>query len=126
MTRLIVACDFNGVIHDHRDRVKGSCCADDPDIPGAIDWLKATSEKFDIVLVSASFARAEFVSSAKVWLAAKGIPREWLVPVYPGRNRITLTPFKPPCLLFVDDRAFFFQGRFPTVKEIETFKPWNR
>jgi hypothetical protein len=125
-TRLIVACDFNGVIHDHRDGPKDKVDPASPAIPGAIDWLKAVSEELDVFLVSASFAKSPYVTSARAWLTAQGIPADWTTPVVVGRSRITLTPFKPPCLLFIDDRGFCFRGEFPEVEDIKRFVPWNR
>lgn len=34
--------------------------------------------------------------------------------------------FKPPAHLSIDDRALTFQGAWPTIEEIDAFKPWNR
>lgn len=124
--RLIVAVDFNGVIHDHPPGFKGKCEPGSPAIPGAIAWLKEIAEEYDVFLVSASFSRADFITAAKAWLEATGIPRPWMMPVLTGRSKLTLTPFKPPCQIFVDDRGFCFQGEFPSVSEIKAFKPWNR
>ncbi len=124
--RLIVAADFNGVVHDHRESQKGFCEPGSPEIPGAVQWLKDLSEEFDVFLVSASFERSQYITAAKAWLAARGVPTPWMAPMLVGRSRITLTPFKPPCLMFVDDRGFHFRGEFPTIAEIKSFKPWNR
>ena len=122
---LILAADFNGVIHDHQGKA-GFCEAGSPEIPGAITWLKEISETYDVFLVSASFSKAPFVVAARAWLEAKGVPRPWLTPVPVGRSRITLTPFKPACVMFIDDRGFQFVGTFPTLEAIQAFKPWNR
>jgi len=125
-SRLIIAVDFNGVIHDHRDGVRGFCEPGSPAIPGAIDWLSSMCDTFDVFLVSASFAKADYILAAKKWLAVQGIPLAWSIPQYPGRSRLTLTPFKPVSLIFLDDRGVCFRGTFPTVNEIKSFKPWNR
>ena len=122
----IIAVDFNGVIHDHRDGQKGFCDADSPEIPGAIEWLKEISESFDVFLVSASFSRAPYILAAKQWLNAHGVPLAWMASVAIGRSRITLTPFKPCCTIFLDDRAMTFRGTFPTKEFIKGFRPWNR
>src|SRR5258708_3047090 len=100
--RLIVAVDFNGVIHDHKESQKGFCEPDSPEIPGAVEWLKSISDWWDVFLVSASFERSQYVTAAKAWLEARGMPRPWMAPMIVGRPRFTLTPFKPPCLMFVD------------------------
>jgi len=125
-SKLTIGVDFNGVIHDHRDGARGFAEAGSPEIPGAIDWLRAISEEFAVVLVSASFARSPSVHAARSWLESKGIPRAWTSPVLVGMPRIAMSPFKPACVMFIDDRAFHFCGQFPTVDEIRSFKPWNR
>jgi hypothetical protein len=32
---------------------------------------------------------------------------------------------KPPAFVGIDDRVLTFKGVWPTVEEIQNFKPWN-
>ncbi len=127
---LIIGVDFHGVICDHPEKSKGLTEPDWPAVPGAIDWLKSITERFDVHLVSARFSRpgregADAISKARHWLSLRGIPPIWTMTIE-GPARIWLTPFKPPCSLWIDDRAWCFRGTFPTADEIDSFRPWNR
>lgn len=127
---LIIGVDFHGVIVDHPPQSRGLTEPRWPEVPGAIDWLQVVTERFNVHLISARFSRsgregAEAVRAAKDWLVQHGIPLLWMTPVL-GQPRIWLTPFKPACSLWIDDRAWCFRGAFPTVEEIESFRPWNR
>jgi|SRR5947209_6291582 len=132
MLRLTVAVDLHGVLCAHPEGSKGATEPDWPEVPGAIDWLKALSARFAVVVVSARFARpgregAEALAAARYWLWRRGVPMAWMLPGERGEPaRITLAAFKPPCHLWIDDRAWTFDGRFPTDAEIDSFKPWNR
>lgn len=127
---LAIAVDFHGVIVAHPEGAKGATEQDWPEVPGAVAWLLAITERFNVHLVSARFSRpgrggADAVAAARQWLAAHGVPTLWMTPVN-GIPRIWLTPFKPACVLWIDDRAYCFRGTFPTEEEIAAFRPWNR
>ena len=34
--------------------------------------------------------------------------------------------FKPPAVMTIDDRSMTFNGVFPTLDAIASFKPWNK
>ena len=34
--------------------------------------------------------------------------------------------FKPAAFMTIDDRAVTFTGLFPSIEEIQAFKPWNK
>ena len=128
--KLIVAVDFGGVIHSYTSGWQGIEVVADAPVPGAIEWLESMSEKYAVYIVSSRFdgdgSRGAATKAVSDWLVKYGIPRPW-ISVDPDRSgRIVLTPLKPRCIAFVDDRAFRFEGVFPTVKEIESFKPWNK
>jgi hypothetical protein len=40
-------------------------------------------------------------------------------------NEITFPDYKPPAHVTIDDRVICFTGSFPSIEEIENFKPWN-
>lgn len=131
MGRLIVAVDLHGVICDHPPAGKGATEPDWPEVPGAVEWLLSTSARYDVHVVSARFSRggqegAEALAAARAWLIAHGVPSAWMLPIGGRMPRIWLSAHKPPCLLWVDDRGFCFRGAFPSVEQIESFRPWNR
>lgn len=128
----LVAVDFHGVICAHPEGSRGLTEPEWPEVPGAIEWLKAAAARWRIVIVSARFSRpgiegANALSLARHWLKLRGVPIDWMIPGEDGEpQRIAFSAYKPPCHLWIDDRAWAFAGRFPTDAEIESFKPWNR
>ena len=51
--------------------------------------------------------------------------KEWLSKfmVY-DQDDIHFPTQKPPAYLTIDDRAICFKGTFPSVQELDNFKPW--
>jgi hypothetical protein len=41
-------------------------------------------------------------------------------------SQIKFPLFKPPALVTLDDRAIQFEGEFPSLDTLRSFKPWNR
>lgn len=41
-------------------------------------------------------------------------------------RQITFPLWKPPAHVTIDDRAITFNGMFPSLIELASFKPWNR
>lgn len=107
-----ICLDFDGVLHSYKSGWTGlDNIADDP-VPGA----KETCEKlielgYNLVILSTRFNedhnKSDFTSNsstgkraAKDWLKKHGFPEMKLVTT------------KPPASLYVDDRAFRFNGDF--------------
>lgn len=126
-----ICVDFNGVMHDHRNAPKGIVLPDSPAIPGAIEWAIKASEHYRLVFLSARFGAPgvdgfEARKAAALWLIAKGIDRSQITHQPDFRGRYVIASVRPPCHITIDDRAWRFDGRFPTVEEIAEFRPWNR
>lgn len=41
-------------------------------------------------------------------------------------DQIQFPTAKPPATLTIDDRVICFKGIFPSIEEIQQFKPWNK
>jgi len=62
--------------------------------------------------------------------------REWLytyadgiwypAPGFVGLEEVKYTYEKVPALIYIDDRAWRFEGVFPTLQQIHQAKPWNK
>jgi hypothetical protein len=130
--RLTIGVDFHGVIVDHPAGSHGATELHWPEVPGALEWLRTISERFDVVLVSARFARPEpegkaGITAAMQWLQMHGAPTHWFyADDEGGPPRVRLTGLKPACVLWIDDRGYCFRGRFPSARDVEAFTPWNR
>lgn len=124
--RYTVAVDFDGVIHRYDSPWTKAHHIPDGPVEGAIEWLNETIQKMDIVI---------FSTRCKTWIGRWAV-RRWLRkhagtlyhegPGYRGIEDVTLSYEKPPALVYIDDRAFRFEGTFPSISEIHRLKPWNK
>jgi len=114
-----LAVDFDGVIHSYKQPWKGPAVIPDPPIPGAIEWLRAASERFQIMIFSARCNSDEGITAMINWLRSWGVPDAVL-------KEFIFEPGKPSAFAFIDDRAIQFLGDFTElpVTDLGKFKPW--
>jgi hypothetical protein len=123
--RYTVAVDFDGVLHSYVTPWVNTHTIPDAPIPGAAEWLAATIQKFDVVI---------FSTRCKTWRGRRAV-RRWLrehcgtlwyeSPAYRGVEDVRLSYEKPPALVYIDDRAWRFEGVFPTPEQIHRARPWK-
>lgn len=113
--RKTIAIDFDGVLHAYTTPwTKPEEIHDEP-VPGAVEWVTEACSRFEVVVYS---VRAETVpgrEAMKAWLIRNGFPRDVLV-----------MHEKPKAIVYIDDRAWRFEGTFPSLDDVAAFKPWNR
>ena len=56
--------------------------------------------------------------SIREWLMTNGLTGEEV-------ESLRITNEKPPAILIIDDRAFKFEGMFPTRHYLDNFQPWK-
>lgn len=116
--RWTVAVDVDGVIHSYTSGWQGADVLPDPPVPGAIEWLEAITEDFDVAVCSTRATSLEGCAAIESYLRENGLSER-------AMNRIRIEPGKPPALLYVDDRAWRFTGdNFPTADEVHKARPW--
>jgi hypothetical protein len=131
--RPTICVDFDGVLHAYTSGWKGATVIPDGPTPGAIKWLcdladpLRDEDAFKIVVQS---SRA---SSFWGWLAVRRWLRRQIFEHY-GCDMvraddiyasIKVTSKKPAALVYVDDRAWRFDGKtFPTHDELRAHRPW--
>ena len=122
-----ICVDFDGVIHSYESGWQGWECIPDPSVKGAITWLYHMSKAYDVCIFSTRSQSPEGIA------AMRNAIERWALEMYmTGQElkdflgRLRFPTNKPPAVLTIDDRAFCFQGTFPTKEEIEAFKPWNK
>lgn len=125
-----IAVDFDGVLHAYTTPWIAPDVIPDPPVPGAIEWLRAMDKRFDIVILTTR-ARPQAVegredeglvdgcAAVKGWLHEHGMAPE-------ETADILVTCEKVPALVYIDDRAWRFTGRFPMAEEIHRARPWNK
>lgn len=117
--RYTLCVDFDGVLHDFDGRWKGHSSILGEPVKGALEWLACVTVDYDVVILTTRGATVLGQEAVKRWLERYGFPEESL-------GELVVTDEKPPALLYIDDRAWQFEGTFPTAHEIDTFRPWNR
>ncbi len=132
-----VCVDFDGVVHGYQSGWKGAVIIPDPPVPGAIAWLVGMSEdeRFELCIYSSRSKEPHAIECMKVWLhehlqkhAIEGGMGPMDAEEWAGRvlNRISFPTQKPAAVMTIDDRAFCFEGTFPSADWIANFKPWNK
>jgi hypothetical protein len=143
---IVVSVDFDGVIHKYSEGWKTGEIYDEP-VEGAIQWLLEMDKEVHVIIHSSRLPKQ--ADSMRRWLdyyirkETKGreIPSweseeepwyvrgddEWSLIDCLADTGISFSDGeKPRAHISIDDRAFTFQGTFPSYKEIAEFKPWNR
>jgi len=118
--------DFDGVIHSYASEYQGACVIPDPPVPGAFEWLTRTVEyndaegnTFTICIYSSRSKEPGAIEAMKAWFEKHGLSRSTF-------DRLEFPTQKPPAFLLIDDRAFRFEGVFPTQEWIIDYKSWVR
>lgn len=108
-----IAVDFDGVLHSYTTPWSSSVYIPDPPIPGAMEWLVEIAEDFNVVIHTTRGLTEEGQIAVMEWIFR--------------RTGLTLpvTAIKPPALVYIDDRAWRFEGKFPSKNDIHNARPWK-
>lgn len=113
-----IALDFDGVLHSYTSGWKGSDIISDPPVPGMVEAChRLLAEGFHLSVISSRARYPEGIRAMEQWLVTHGFPA------------MDITSEKIPALLYVDDRAFRFNGDpAPMLNLILStdLEPWNR
>lgn len=133
---LILCIDFDGVLHSYINGWQGARRISDPPVPGAIDWLRSLLSDTECVCAMAPRYLefdVQIYSSRSKYFGGRRAIKKWLEKEFEKsgyyKQLVELIKFpskKPSAHLFIDDRAFTFKGKFPSVEEMKKFKPWNK
>lgn len=127
----ILCLDFDGVLHSYSSGWQGAGVASDPPVDGAAEFLFAAIQRFRVAIYSSrskSFAgRAAMRRYVKrhfetsLTFASGEFPQvDWL------SEAIEYPWFKPSAFITIDDRALTFDGTWPALDALASFKPWNK
>ena len=119
-TKKTLCVDFDGVIHSYVSGWQGADVVSDPPVKGALSWLhEMLCQGFDVCVYSSRSKEPGGVEAMRAWLEAHGLPTSTL-------DALRFPTEKPAAYLTIDDRAFRFEGDFPSAEWINRFKPWNK
>lgn len=113
-----IAVDFDGTVHAYTSGWLGYDVIPDPPIDGALGFLCRAVEVYDVTIFSRRALTDIGRRAMHAWFVAHGLPDDVLA-------QLTITCVKPKAGIYIDDRAWRFVGVFPTIEEIEAFKPWK-
>jgi len=113
-----IAIDFDGVLSDYTGW-KGHGAPFDPPVDGALQAIRDYKDAgFDVCIHTSRADSGKSVSRLTRWFMDHGLERRYL-------EGLTITNEKPPAIIYIDDRAWCFTGRFPSVEELKNFKTWK-
>lgn len=114
-----IAIDFDGVIHSYTSGWQGVEIIPDPPVPGAIEFVCEClgREGVEPVIYSTRAETPRGRYAIRTYLEAHGLPPE---------SVFRVTAEKPKAIVYIDDRAWRFDGLFPYLPHVLNFKPWYR
>ena len=118
MSRILLI-DFDGVLHSYTSPWTDEGTISDPPVEGAIEWLRSILKEFEVNIYSSRSKKQAGILAMQAWLKKYGLSNDEL-------NKIGFPIQKLGAFLTIDDRAICFTGKFPTIHEMNSFKPWNK
>lgn len=114
----ILCLDFDGVLHSYVSGWKGAEMIPDPPVPGAMEFLRNAVKHFDVHIYSSRSHQAGGIEAMQQWMMDHG-GLELL-------THIIWPKHKPAAMVTIDDRAIQFDGNWPLIENLLSFKPWNK
>lgn len=121
MARPMTICmDFDGVIHSYTSGWKGGAVIPDPPIMGAFAFLQMMIDdpRFEVCIYSSRSKLPGGIDAMKAWFLNHNF-------LHSALAQMRFPTQKPAAWLAIDDRGMRFQGWFPTLQELEDFRPWK-
>lgn len=148
----ILCLDFDGVLHSYTSGWKGASNIPDPPVPGALEFLVGSLKDFRVCILSSRshqwggrramkrWLRQHLLALAPSWeetptwwqdrIAQTSFADPWGDEVWYATKlvigEIGFPLFKPAATVTIDDRALTFDGTWPALETLRTFKPWNK
>lgn len=120
--KLILCLDFDGVCHMYTSGWKGAAVIPDEPVPGLFKFLCDTVDVFEVNIFSSRSNQEGGIQAMKDWFVAH-LPQHALWHIM---NNLRFPTEKPPAFIGIDDRVLTFAGVWPSVEELQNFKPWNK
>lgn len=123
----LICTDFDGVLHSYLTTWEDNDIIPDPPVAGAMRWLVEMefTDGFQVVIYSGRSRTKMGIEAMKDWIKLH-IQEACMGDHAHARtvNNLVFTNTKPPAFLTLDDRAICFRGTFPSIQELENFRPW--
>ncbi len=110
---------LDGVINPYQTRFVAIDDIPDPPVPGSLEFIrKALDDGFQVYIFSTRNRDDRGKRAIHRWLIEQGLEDSYL-------NRLSFPEDKPIAKVYIDDRAWEFNGEFPELAEIDQFRPWH-
>lgn len=118
MQRKTLCIDFDGVIHSYSSGWQGATVIPDRPVTGAFKWLRKiiNTGKYHVCIYSSRSKEIGGIAAMKAWFD------RWEF----STSNLDFPTEKPAAWITLDDRAICFQGKFPSQRTIDNFKPWYK
>lgn len=123
-----IAIDFDGVINSYISGWKGADNIPDPPIEGVLKFIDdiIKTDRYKVEIFSTRNHQSNAINAMKKWLIK-------YFTIYYGNegkaietvSSILFPINKPKAHIYIDDRAFPFKGKFPSIDYIDNFEPWS-
>lgn len=133
MSKPILCVDFDGVIHAYVSPWTDAVTISDGPVPGALRWLYAATEHFNVQIYSSRSKDAAAREAMLGWMIRHSVGE--FGRHHPMANRSNQVDYpigfaheKPAAFLTIDDRAITFDGNWDGLdpERLLKFKPWNK
>ena len=139
----ILCLDFDGVIHSYKSGWKGAGTIPDPPVPGAIPYMLAALDTFEVAIFSSRSKSLADRFAMKRWLG-RAVADHWEAGGHEPSlaececwgdafgiwRRFSWPWFKPSAFITIDDRALTFNGDWSDGRYsshmLLGFKPWMK
>jgi hypothetical protein len=137
MVKPILCLDFDGVLHSYTSGWVSHDFIPDPPVPGAMEFLYAAIQVFDVKIFSSRSAKKYDggIRAMRQWVEywakrqLSNADPDWqanaVINAFTNNNE-AFPEEKPPAFLTIDDRALTFTGAWPDMETLRAFKPWNK
>lgn len=120
-----IALDLDGTIHSYVTPWVDEYTISDEPIDGALAWMcEALDDGHKIIIHTARFApgvdTVKVRRAIQVWLYTWGMPS-----LYIKKLAFHDTVGKPHADVYLDDRGYRFNGKYPNLQNLDT-RPWNK
>ena len=124
-----ICIDFDGVLHSDTSGWQGAAIIPDPPVEGALLRLRsylADTPPLVLAIYSARSAQADGIQSMRSWIETHDAATRHPEDSTPLVDMLLFPHYKPAAKVYLDDRAFRFEGRFPSIHELRiAFRVWN-
>ena len=126
MGKPILSLDFDGVCHLYTSGWKGAANIPDDAVPGLFEFLEEAVQHFDVQIYSSRSSQDGGVEAMMSWFIEQR--KRWRESGGQGAEVVTLgfPKEKPAAFIGIDDRVLTFNGNWPDINSLKSFKPWNK